>query len=288
MSHPPAAGTVGLLFSGGTDSTAAAVIAQQEFAEVRLLTCSHSGLRFIENSHVNALKLRERFGAGRFPHWRLEMDGLFRRVTYDSYFSNIVKFGLFNLSSCGLCKLAMHLRVLIYCAENGIPRVMDGANHNMSHFPAQMAEVIEELRRLYRRFGIHYSNPVFQHDFPDDLDWFAKVGLRALTRPRGEALARTGPTTGEVIAEAGLAPATNVKGTEYDRRMQARCFQLTLLNAFALGHYIPRHGMERYRSETLRFFKAKLAVFGDLVERHLADPARSPLAPLLPPAVPFD
>ncbi len=68
---------------------------------------------------------------------------------------------MLTLSTCGFCKLAMHVRTLLYCLDNGIKTVADGSNRNMSFFPAQMPEVVLLVRELYKSFGIEYVTPVF-------------------------------------------------------------------------------------------------------------------------------
>lgn len=290
---PPAAATgsrpetggsprrLAVMYSGGTDSTATVALLAEQYDEVFLLTCTHSGLRFVEYSERNIPRLRERFPKVRFHHVYLEMDALWRRVTYERYWSNLRRHGFMTLTTCGLCKVAMHLRAMVHCIDNGITEIADGANHNMSHSPEQMQEVLAEMRRLYARFGIAYTSPVYDYDFPRDIDWLHKLGLPAVTGPAADDAPRFGRTTGKVLLEAGLAPEANVKGTEYDRRMQARCFQLTLLNVAALGWYIPREGMEKYRERVRTFYREKIAVFGNQVDQYVRDPDRSALHALL-------
>lgn len=296
---------IALQYSGGTDSTAAAVLAAGHFKRVHLLTYHHSGLHRIENSMHNIARLRRAFPDVEFRQLILDVDGLFRSVTYSNYVANLREYGLFNLGTCGFCKLSMHLRTLVYCLEYGIKEVADGANVNSSHFPAQMAEVIIEVRKMYHRFGITYSNPVFEYHFPGDIDWYHKLGLPALAdRPEGKrhtVQEKTGDptkslppgaswvppppeddmTTGRLLYLKGILPEENVKGKAEDRKMQARCFQLTLLNAFALGYYIPRYGMERYRERTTRFYQHKIAEWTVEVEAYLREKETSKLYRIL-------
>lgn len=258
-----------VLFSGGTDSTAATALVAPEYDRLHLLTYRHSGLAHVENSRTNLMTLQTRFGRDKFTHEIFDIDKLFKAATYADYLSGLRRYGFFALASCGFCKLAMHVRTIVYCLDNAVTEAADGANVNMSHFPAQMKEVLEPLRDLYAQFGIRYTNPVFEYDYPENLAWFDKLGLRALT---GETAAvnpgKKGTTTGQLLFEQGILPAANVKGTDLDRRMQARCFQLTLLNLFALGSYIPKHGMEKYRLETASFFREKLDWFRVRLEEY--------------------
>ena len=277
---------VAVMYSGGTDSTAAVALIADQFDKIDLVTCTHSGLSNINNSAYNLPKLQELFGRDKFNHIIFDVDSLFKRVTYAEYFRYLKQFGLFNLTSCGLCKLAMHLRTLIHCLDSGIQSVADGANKNMSHFPAQMIEVIDELRKMYDHFGIEYLNPVFDYEFPEDIDWVNKLGLASL--PGVESIDEqkgNKTTTGQVLTKYGILKKENVKGTETDRKMQGRCFQLTLLNIFALGYYIPTHGIERYRENVLLFYKQKIALFTQQVEQYLENRQESTLSKVIGPGI---
>lgn len=266
-----------VLYSGGTDSTAAVVLIAERFERIHLLTFRHSGLRKVGNSSYNLPALQKKFGAGKFVHRVFDTDRLFRALTYERYSQNVRRFGFFNLTTCGFCKLAMHVRTLLYCLDHGIDEAVDGANKNMSHFPAQMPEVLALLRGMYARAGIAYTNPVFDLDFPAEIDWFHKLGLAALARPAEAANAVTGRTTGQVLFEAGLMPEENIKGKALDRRLQPHCLQLMLLNVFALGYYIPSHGMERYRRGVADFYREKIARCDEWIDDYRRNRAAGPL-----------
>lgn len=257
-------------YSGGTDSTATVALVAEKFDRVHLVTYKHSGISNVENSKYNITKLKELYGQNKFVHHIADIDRLFKMATYANYVANLRKYGFFNLATCGLCKLAMHLKTLVYCLENNIREVADGANKNSSHFPAQMKEVIDEFQKMYNHFDVIYSTPVFELGFPEDIDWLHKLGLASFAgksqepnRPKDEM------TTGRVLFNKGILPEENVKGKSLDRKMQARCFQLTLLNAFALGYYIPKHGMEKYREITALFYKEKIEYFSPQVEQYM-------------------
>ena len=270
---------IAVLFSGGTDSTAAVALLAESYDRLHLLSYGHSGISKPENSRTNVRLLEQRFGE-RFEHRIYDVDRLFRWVTYLNYWENVRKFGFFNLTTCGLCKLSMHVRTLVYCLDHGIGEVADGANRHMSHFPAQMQEVLDELRDLYARFGIVYQNPVFDYDSPGGLDWTHKVGLIPKEeKSSGEEEKQR--TTGRLLVDFGLFEEENLKGTETDRSMQARCFQLTLLNAFALGYYIPRHGEDAYRKGIQQYYRHKIARVAEHVERYRLEDKNTELSRMI-------
>lgn len=265
-----------VMFSGGTDSTAATSLLAPQFDDIHLLTFDHSGLKNVANSGRNIKKLNDCFGAVNFRHILIDIDDLFRAVVYADYWKSLRAYGLFNLTSCGQCKLSMHLRTLIYCLDNGITTVADGANKNMSHFPAQMVGVIELLSKMYQRFGVTFIHPVFDTDHPDDLNWIHKLGFASLAGKTKDKKQRQ--TTGGILYELGILPAENVKGTDVDRQMQARCFQLTLLNLFALGYFIPTHGMRKYQEAVRRFYTDRIELFIGKIQAYLSHGADSEMA----------
>ncbi len=291
---------IAILYSGGTDSTAAAALAAGAFSEVKLLTFRHSGHARIENSARNVRRLRDRFPDTRFVHEYYDIDRLYRYVTYAEYWKHLKRYGLFNLATCLFCRLAMHTRALVYCIENGIDQIADGANVNSTNFNEQMVEVVDEIQKMYCHFGITYSAPVYHYDFPTDIDWFHKLGLSEISRGRQEPAApREGRppalrfccgrtswdpdqpeganTTGEILTKFGILDQDNVKGTPADREIQPRCFQLVLLNLFAVGYYLPGFGLDRYRHIAHRLLKDKITVIAREVERYLEKDKRSRL-----------
>jgi hypothetical protein len=252
-----------VLFSGGTDSTLTAALVQQEYRTVHLVTYDRVGFHATENTRVNAQMLRDRYGEDRFRHEIINIDRLFKWVSYERYFWNLRRHGFFLLSTCGLCKLAMHMRTIVYCLDNGVRHVSDGANQGMTMFPAQMRPVIEEVRKMYDRFEIRYSNPVFEFEAPEDGSFIEAANLQFLERfherdsdPSEE---QERQTPGFLLYKLGLAPAPNVKGSKYDRARQPRCFQLILFNIFALKYYMPKHTYEEYTERTVSLFKDKIA-----------------------------
>lgn len=251
-------------YSGGTDSTAATALLAEKYDRVHLLTFRHSGIMNVENSSTNIKKLSELYGKEKFTHTIMDIENLASMVAFEDYFSNIRKHGFFVLGSCGLCKLSMHIRALIFCLDNNITEVADGANKNSSHFPAQMDVVLDEYKKMYGRFGVKFHNPVFDYEFPDEIYWQHKFGLVPADKPKEK-----GMTTGKVLSSKGILDKDNVKGTETDRKMQALCFQLLLLNIFALKYYIPRYGMEKYREATGRFYKERIGHFSERIEEFL-------------------
>lgn len=274
-----------LLYSGGTDSTLAACLLAEKFDKVRLVTFRRFGLFSAGNPGVNAARLKRKYGDGRFSHETLPVDRLFERVSYDRFFKNFFRHGFFLLSTCGLCKLAMHLRAAVYCLDNGIKRVSDGANKGMDLFPDQQPGVIGMLREMYAGLGIEYSNPVFDFEGPQDVEFADRFHLERLpglaAERDAEHLARRKKTTGYKLFELGMMPSDNVKGTELDRSMQQRCFQFILFNIWLHWYYLPFADKARYVRESDAFFREKIARFSALLAGYREKGSASELAGLV-------
>ena len=195
-------------------------------------------------------------------------------MSYERYLRHLCRHGFFVLSTCGLCKLAMHVRTVKYCLDHGIRQACDGANQGMTMFPDQMLPVILETRKMYAQFGIEYFNPVFDIQPPEEGSFIKGANRQFLDRFMqlpGPADA-SGPqdSPGHRLHRLGLAPAPNVKGTPYDRLRQPRCFQLILFNIFAIRYYLASHTYDEYRNRTVLFFRDKIARMTELLAQHVA------------------
>lgn len=252
-----------ILFSGGTDSTLAAALMAEKFEKIHLITYDRFGFFASDNTKLNVLKLQDKFGQDRFIHHIIKIDKITKWIFYERYLYNLKKHKFFVLSICGLCKLAMHLRTVIYCLDNGINNVCDGANKGMNVFPAQMKEVLLMIKDMYAQFGINYINPVFNFEEPQDSSFYDRLGFEKIFdsfKKDDSYYEKKKNTTGYKLFELGLMPSDNVKGSKLDRSMQSRCFQLVLFNVFALSYYIPTYGSKKYQEKTVEFCKDKINV----------------------------
>ena len=260
--------TCAILFSGGTDSTLAAALQMEKFQSIHLLTFERLGIASVENSKVNANMLIEKYGPDRVKHIIINIDKLFKKISYENYLSNIIKHGFMNLSTCGLCKLSMHIQTINYCHENNIHFAADGANQGMKLFPAQMKPVINQMKDLYTKHEIDYSNPVFDYEYPDEGSFISMENSNMLKsfneKKRDEGVDKM--TAGRVLFEKGLAPLPNVKGSDYDRKRQPRCFQFILFKTFVNKHYLSTKSYDEYVKDTVKFFEDKIKAGEKLID----------------------
>lgn len=271
---------IAILFSGGTDSTLTAALMAEKFKRIYLITYSRFGLFSINNATTNVKKLKDRFKNTHFHHHIINISRLFDYVAYEHYFHYLIKHGFFLLSTCGLCKLTMHIRTIIFCIENGVVEVCDGANKNMYLFPDQMASVMKEIKKMYAHFGINYTSPVFELENPDIGGFIARLGMEEMPVFMEKAVhldKERKDTTGYKLFELGLMPSENVKGSRLDHNMQPRCFQFILFRIFAQWYYLSNHTYNEYENKTLQFFREKIESFTHLLEDFVNNPERSTL-----------
>lgn len=257
----PSGDSVAILFSGGTDSTLTAALLQKNFKVVHLVTYDRFGFHSTNNTSTQVEMLKKKYGEDRFIHTYHNVDKLFKYISYENYFNNLIKHGLFNLSTCGLCKLSMHVRTIKYCLDNNIKYVADGANQAMSMEPAQMKSVINELRNMYLHFNINYFNPVFEMAGPADEGFIEKSNLQIIKSSFNNMSPAQMPPTltpGHKLHQLGLAPSPNVKGTDYDRKRQPRCFQFILFNIFAIKYFLATKTYKQYTEMTTKYYKDKI------------------------------
>jgi len=149
-----------ILYSGGTDSTCVVFMKANEYETILLLSYERFGI-------FNVNKLKNVFGKNKFVVKRINVDKIYKIVAYKNYFLNLFKYKFFNLAVCTLCKLAMHIRTVIYCIENNIDTVFDGAN-KYAVTTDQSEDIISTIKNLYSDFNISYSAPVYKMFAPKE------------------------------------------------------------------------------------------------------------------------
>jgi len=269
---------VATLYSGGTDSTLAAYKAALRFDTVHLLTYRRFGMFGVGNSDTNVGPLRDAVPTTRIVRAPIiDIDRLFDHVSSESYLRDLVRHRFALLTTCGLCKLAMHLRTIVYCVDHGVGNVWDGANRNMTIFPAQMEEILAMLRDLYQLAGIRYDNPVYDYEDEQGINFGSFLyGLSPAREPDSRL-----QTTGAELHELGILPQADVKGTAYDKTMQARCYQFALFNLWARWYFLQRHDMDEYRQRVIAYYDDKIVRCRELVAEFVDQPQGSRLRRLV-------
>ncbi|HPQ69019.1 MAG TPA: hypothetical protein PKW95_07805 [bacterium] len=166
-----------LLFSGGVDSTLAAVRLAADFARVDLLTYGNGyGHYHLARTRRRVAELSRMF-PGRFSHAIVSVRELFEELVVDRLADNYARYGS-GFVWCLGCKLAMHLHTVRYCRETGVRRVADGSSSATGEMVEQMPLSLERVGAFYREFGIEYFQPVYEQSRAESIRELRRLGLR--------------------------------------------------------------------------------------------------------------
>jgi len=162
---------IALMYSGGSDSTVAALSLAKAYDRVHLITYRSTGIILTRQSEAHFRQLRERFGADRFVRVRLDNRRI-HRLLLDTLPTDYRTYceGTAPGVICMACKVAMHVRTLIYCLEHGVPEAADGATRTQADHPECMPGVLNALRRMYADYGVRLINPIYDVGRKADID----------------------------------------------------------------------------------------------------------------------
>jgi len=170
-----------ILFSGGSDSLAlyalAAAGAHPEIPRPRGIHLLNmlNGMGRFSSFPKGRFRLSERILMAQLPdseqvpqsiYVELDMGRLFQGLWLDRYEELMPRYGGKNLV-CVACKLAMHIRALIYCIEMLVPQLLAGYARKQSYYPEQTTAFMDRISRLSDEFGIKTVFPVYD-DFDDE------------------------------------------------------------------------------------------------------------------------
>lgn len=174
--------SIAILFSGGTDSLALYAMAVQGNHE-RLTQHDQVHLMYMLNGMSRFPSFpRERFNVAKtllgaqFSNTRrlaeshyveLDCGRLFQGLWLDRYEELMPRYNGKNLV-CVACKVAMHIRAIIYCIKNDIPAFLAGYTKKQSYYPEQTPTFMSLMRGFSNQFGVDTLYPVFD-DFTDDM-----------------------------------------------------------------------------------------------------------------------
>ena len=179
---------VTVLFSGGLDSTATALILSKYYERVTLLTYTGiggAGLYGLVKVHVR--ELQNKFGSTKFVHKYINIWDLWNILVLDSVDKDYHKYNS-EFIWCMACKLAMNTQTIIYNLENGITTTFDGSIREQDLFVEQLPESLEVIRKFYSEYGLKFMSPLYEE------------GTRKMVL---ETLAQSGMSTGISVVNRG-------------------------------------------------------------------------------------
>ena len=171
------ANEVALMFSGGVDSTVAAIKLQEQFDKVHLLTFSNGYGHYAFKRTVRRVGELEARYPGKFVHFTSSIKSLFEDVCLSSIVSDYRKFGSAFMWCMG-CKLAMHARSIIYCRQNGVGKMSDGSASDSSEMVEQSLLSVSMIHWFYADWGVEFFVPVYSVERDDKRAMLKEMGFR--------------------------------------------------------------------------------------------------------------
>jgi predicted subunit of tRNA(5-methylaminomethyl-2-thiouridylate) methyltransferase len=166
-----------LLFSGGVDSTMAACDLAQVFGQVHLVSYSNGyGHYHIDRTAIRAKELDRHF-PGKFTHSVISIREIFERLVLDPLFEDYKHYQS-GFIWCMGCKLAMHMRTIIYNTEHNIHRAADGSSFDTSEMVEQMPVSVAKIKGFYCEYGVNYENPVYKRKRADSIAAIKEMGFK--------------------------------------------------------------------------------------------------------------
>lgn len=167
-------------YSGGVDSTVAALKLSETFDKLHLITYKTGTLLFVSQSRKNLYLLQDNLGKGRIHHEIVNIKELCRLMKR-GYGKDYLTYcnGSAPAILCASCKIAMHTRNVIYCLEHGIPAAADGSVRTQSDHPEMMPGVLNEWARFYAEHNVRFDVPIYDFGSKDDeLAYLREKGYR--------------------------------------------------------------------------------------------------------------
>lgn len=158
--------SLGLLFSGGLDSTLEAVERLEVLPAIHLLTFNNGCCVNMDGARRRAEELRSRYGAARIHFTEVDTGPLRRKLLYETegrlwrYRSPLV----FDLA----CKMAAVIELIHHARVHGLTRIADGAATDQTQVFIQHPEMSAHIRPLFDRYGVEMVKPVLFHVTRDE------------------------------------------------------------------------------------------------------------------------
>jgi len=161
-------GDASVLFSGGSDSTLAAVRALERHQRVHLLTFEQGLVLFVQRSKAHAELLQARFGPSRVTHHVINITRLFHQVFVGNLRHDLMTYGpALCVQVCHGCRIAMHAHAILFNLLHGVRYLADGNIRKQESEPFQLHSMMDFNREHYEQYGIVYCSPVYEEERSD-------------------------------------------------------------------------------------------------------------------------
>jgi len=168
---------VALMFSGGLDSTATAVLLAERFEKVHLL-CYRNGYGHYYHHRTAARveELNRRLG-DRFTYSLIGIKNFFDRLLVDRVLEDYKDYRSGFIWFMG-CKMAMHLRSIIYCLEHGLRVSTDGSNSDTDEMVEQSLLSLSLIQHFYEDNSVSFGTPVYEARRAESRQVIKDLGLK--------------------------------------------------------------------------------------------------------------
>jgi predicted subunit of tRNA(5-methylaminomethyl-2-thiouridylate) methyltransferase len=152
---------VAVMFSGGRDSSLAAVTYCLRGCDVQLLRFSTGFGIPSPLPDIRETELRARFRDRLLPSALIPVYGLVRAISAANIEEDFRRFEGKNLVLLGE-KLAIHAASLTFCLQNRIQTLADGTSSYQAEMPEQRPVAIDFFRELSAKYDIRYETPIIE------------------------------------------------------------------------------------------------------------------------------
>ncbi len=168
---------VSLMFSGGVDSTTAALELAKRHERVHLLTFENGYGHYKIGRTAKRVREIERHAGKRFTHHLESVQPLFDLLLMDNLRDEYKRWGSGFIWCLG-CKLAMHTRSILYNLEHGIPTMADGSSSSTGEMVEQSLLSLYLFREMYEDHGIRFTTPVYTIPREKEIEGLKERGFR--------------------------------------------------------------------------------------------------------------
>jgi hypothetical protein len=168
---------IALMFSGGIDSTATAIMLTERYERIHLVTYRNGYGHYYHHRTQKRVDELNRALGNRFVHTLISTKSYFDEITVNNVLADYRQYRSGFIWFMG-CKMAMHMRSAIYCMENGLRFMTDGSNEDTNEMVEQMLISLTLIRFFYEQYGIHFGTPVYEVRRDASRQLIKKLGIK--------------------------------------------------------------------------------------------------------------
>jgi len=230
---------IAMRFSGGKDSTLAALRLAPHYDKVHLLTFDHEMISGTEKSKLNIPKMEKLLGVtDKFVHRIIEIGPLIQHFYHGKgYLHDVMKYGtLARAPMCTACDFSMFFQTIIFCVENDLHFASDGSNK--SEFAGLADEwAFESIQKFARKHQVEWIFPIWD-DPRCDLT-LLKEGLTA------------------ELPVVMYGNEGSCVGVGLFANIHLRCY------------FLPKHGVDEYSKRTVAWLEERIGMADDYIAKNV-------------------